>query len=219
MPTLNELRQLRNSRFGRPRPRHGLRLLFWLANDFINFEYDEMFAESNPKYGCFGFHRFHNWFDKDDDGPLLPPNVIYYEVGNLNADDAKNLPFYVTGQNTGRLDNSNSDRIILAMDGLCIHRVYVTQHSDITNFSRKDTHRISQGLIKIIKRLSLTDFLREMEEEKEIPYIQQAARFHPDSRPTDWPNSDCMCTVCALFFVVIFLLLAMILVLFYSQRR
>lgn len=198
MPTLNELKHLRDSHFGRPRPRHGLRLLFWLAHDFINFEYNEMIATSDPYDGCFGFHQFYNRIDdEDDDAPLLPPNFIYYEVGNLNDEDAENLPDYVTEQHTYRRDNSNTDHIILCMDGLCVHKVYVTQHSNNANFSRSDTYRISQGLIRIIKKLSLTEFLEKMGE-KERTFVQQSALLRND-RPTDRSNCGCICIVMVLF--------------------
>lgn len=195
--TLNELKQLRDSWFGRPRPRHGLRLLFWLADDFINFQSNEMFATSNPKNGCFGFHWFYNRIDDvDDETPLLPQNLIYYEVGNLNEKNARNLPDYVTEQHTGRWDKSNSDRIILAMDDYRIHRVYVTQHSDNIHFSHSDTYRISQGLIRIIKRLDLAEFLKKVDE-KEFTYVQSA--LSRDDSQTDWPYCKCMCIVMVVF--------------------
>lgn len=163
--TLNELNQLRLSRFGRPKPRHGLRLLFWFAHEFIEFNSNEMVATSQPHYGVFGFHPFHNWADDGDQ--LLPPQSFdYYEVGNLNEANSLNFPAYVREDHTGWQDDSNTDRIIVDMDGWNVDRVYVTCHSDLLNFSRSDTYRISHGLINIIRRMSLERFLSEMDPPK-----------------------------------------------------
>ncbi|XP_062407374.1 uncharacterized protein LOC134098358 [Sardina pilchardus] len=166
--TLNELRQLRNSKcFGCQKPRHGLQLLYWLAKDFIRFESNQMFATYNPEDGYFGFHKFYNW--EDNGNSLLPKKITchYYEVGNLNEEAAEDLPGYVTEQYTGLLDNSNTDRIILDMDvDNRISKVYITRHSDNRNFSPGDTYRISQGLIKCIRGLNLNKFLEEMDKQE-----------------------------------------------------
>ncbi|KAL2099162.1 hypothetical protein ACEWY4_005642 [Coilia grayii] len=220
--TLNELDQLRLSHFGRPKPRHGLRLLFWFAHEFIEFDSNEMVATSQPHYGIFGFHRFHNWADNGD--TLLPPQSFdyyevgnlnetnsldfpeyvredhtgwqddsntdriivamngwnvdrvfdYYEVGNLNETNSLDFPEYVREDHTGWQDDSNTDRIIVGMDGWNVDRVYVTCHSDLLNFSRNDTYRISHGLINIIRRMSLERFLSEMDPPKRS-YLPQSA--------------------------------------------
>ncbi|XP_063080312.1 uncharacterized protein LOC134470216 [Engraulis encrasicolus] len=176
--TLNELDQLRDSYFGRPKPRHGLRLLFWFIHDFIKFHLNQMVAKGDPYSGIFGFHRFYN---RPDDGtPLLPPpRFQYYEVGNLKELNASQFPDYVREEYTGRLDNSNSDRIIVDMSGRNVNRLYVTHHSDLSNFSRSGTYCISQGLVNIIKRMDLEEFLSEMGQPRRSSALKSNSRGPP----------------------------------------
>ena len=220
--TLNELSQLRKSNFGRPKPRHGLQLLFWFAHDFVRSQSNQMAATSHPRWGEFGFHQFYNRIDDDDTSPLLPhQNVNYYEVGNLNEGTASHLPKYVREQYTGRQDHSNTDRIIIAIDSdWCIHRVYVTQHSDPMNFSRDHTYRISQGLVNIISRLNLTEFLSEMGK-RELRYALQSdsrSDVHytsPIHRPTESSN-ECK-SLCLFVFIVA--IVAVMVIFFPSLRK
>lgn len=181
--TLNTLIQLRDSSFGRPKPRHGLHLLYWFAKDFINFQ---MVPSENPANGCYGFHPFHNRIEDNDNSPLLPHQFLtYYEVGNLNMTKASQLPYYVRQQYTHRPDDSNTNRLIISVNSNgYIHRVYVTKHSDHTRFSSSGTYRISQGLISSIKGLRLDEFLDQMNYQN--TYLQHSS-FHRDeahSQPT-----------------------------------
>ncbi|XP_051983580.1 uncharacterized protein LOC127644434 [Xyrauchen texanus] len=149
--TLKDLSELGQSGFGQPLPRHGLRLLWWFARECVWIDSNErMTALCNPTQGEFGFRRFFN-VEK-----LLPnTQLMYYEVGNLNTLNAA-LPPYVTENYTGRTDDSNTDRIIISFDKN-LNRfdcIYVTKHSDKSHFNRNCTFRISQGLIKLIQRLS-----------------------------------------------------------------
>uniref|UniRef100_A0A673I501 Uncharacterized protein n=1 Tax=Sinocyclocheilus rhinocerous TaxID=307959 RepID=A0A673I501_9TELE len=155
MRTLNNLSDLRESRFGQPPPRHGLNLLWWFAHDCVQIDSNSrMIVQCNPTNGAFGFHRFYN---KDK---LLPKiNLPYYEVGNLH--NAGSLPDYVTENYTTHSDNSNTDRIIVSFDSRRrrFENVYVTQHSDRTHFDQNRTYCISTDLLKDIKELSRKDFL------------------------------------------------------------
>ncbi|XP_063079990.1 uncharacterized protein LOC134469895 [Engraulis encrasicolus] len=163
--TLNELKRLQRSQFGQPEPRHGLRLLFWFANELIEFISNQMFATVHPNTAVFGFHPFHN--RPDHDGDILLPeteNSDYYVVGNLKNTNAYQFPDYVTEKYTGLQDDSNTDRIIVDMDGCNVYRVYVTRHLGRSNFSHSETYRISQGLISVIKKMEdLEDFLSKID--------------------------------------------------------
>uniref|UniRef100_A0A672M3A0 Uncharacterized protein n=1 Tax=Sinocyclocheilus grahami TaxID=75366 RepID=A0A672M3A0_SINGR len=155
--TLNNLSDLRESRFGQPPPRHGLNLLWWFAHDCVQIDFNgRLTAECNPTNGAFGFHRFHN-----RDGLLPYSDLLYYEVGNLNSTDS--LPDYVTENYTGYSDSSNTDRIIVSFGPRRrrFENVYVTQHSDQVHFDQNHTYRISTELIKDIQDLSREEFLRE----------------------------------------------------------
>ncbi len=59
--TLNDLSDLRETRFGRPRPRHGLNLLWWFAHKCVEIDSNgQMIAQCNPEYGDFDFDLFYN---------------------------------------------------------------------------------------------------------------------------------------------------------------
>ncbi|KAL2098026.1 hypothetical protein ACEWY4_007233 [Coilia grayii] len=202
--TLNELDQLLRSNFGRPKPRHGLQLLFWFAHDFIKIYSNRMVATSHPAGGVFGFHLFHN--RSDDDSPLLPlQNLDYYEVGNLNERNAWQLPEYVTEKYTGHQDNSNTDRIIVAMNNLNVHKVYVTRHSNLKQFLRGDTYCISFGLIKIIRKMNLKTFLSEMRTQ-EHSVVQESAAVDMPYMPTK-NSSDCKYSLMAILLILLLIYL------------
>lgn len=111
--TLNELSQLKETNFGQPDPRHGLRLLWWFAHECVHIDMDNfMIALYNPAedFGRFGFRRFYNRIEDDEDRLLPNNNLPYYEVGNLSFGS---LPHYVTlNYNSNRAD-SNADRVIV----------------------------------------------------------------------------------------------------------
>ncbi|XP_048051091.1 uncharacterized protein LOC125271147 [Megalobrama amblycephala] len=162
--TLNELSQLRDSRFGQPWPRHGLKLLYWFANDCVSFGNENiMISECDPADGDFGFHHFENRYDENGDKLLPDIDFPYYVVGNLNSPGAEELPDYVSEDNSPDLHNSNTDRIIVSLyDEEWFQRVYVTQHHDRSNYDPNATYPISRGLLMIIRRMSLEHFMEEM---------------------------------------------------------
>lgn len=201
--TLNELVQLRDSGFGRPQPRHGLRLLYWFANECVSFDEDNnMLSECDPVNGEFGFHHFNNrcygkkFLDEED--------FPYYVVGNLNFEkypEAEDLPDYVLEDRYTDEHNSNTDRIIISLDQDWFHEVYVTQHLDRSNNYDPDaTHRISRGLLKIIRSMSLEDFLMKMGYHSYIQYVpptpdindrpQSPDRVRPDLTAVSVSSSD-----------------------------
>ncbi|XP_048052078.1 uncharacterized protein LOC125271850 [Megalobrama amblycephala] len=164
--TLNELHQLKKSSFGQPRPpRHGLNLLYWFAHDYIDFSNGEIVLNFRPEKGEFGFHKYQNRIEDDEDNNIVPTptqNFPYYEVGNLNFEGADKLPNYVRG-NDRNIPDGNKDRIIVRLDANGrLNRVYVTEHTDPKRFGRSRTFRVSEGLLKIIKNMRKEKYLTEV---------------------------------------------------------
>ncbi|KAI5625186.1 hypothetical protein C0J50_15301 [Silurus asotus] len=154
--TLNELGDLKEVGFGKPSPRHGLKLLHWFANSCLYFDNNNQMCWCyNPEEGYFGFKFFRN-----KTGLLPYSNLKYYEMGNLR--EAEGLPDYVRDdyiQNRNDCD-SNKDRIIVSVKNKWLDRVYVTEHNSYKNdFNKSATYFISRGLITKIRRLTLQDFL------------------------------------------------------------
>ncbi|XP_053535879.1 uncharacterized protein LOC108263012 isoform X1 [Ictalurus punctatus] len=163
-PTLNELKRLEETGFGKPYPRHGLKLLYWFAHDCLYFDDDnEMCWQYDPEERYFGFHLFENRIDKNGDQLLPEVELDYYMVGNLRRAGADDLPDYVREDYIQNRNHSerNMDRIIVSVDDEWFDRVYVTEHSDRTDFNKEATYCISRGLIMIIRRLTLENFLTE----------------------------------------------------------
>lgn len=158
--TLNEITHLAQSRFGRPRPRHGLKLLYWFANDCV--APDQSTLQCDPENRDFGFHSFGNRHYRNAVKLLPDVNFPYYVVGNLNSPGANELPDYVREDYTGLQDGSNTDRIIVSIvDDEWVDKVYVTEHDDQKNYNAQATYRISKGLLKFIRNLELQSFLEQ----------------------------------------------------------
>ncbi|XP_043090581.1 uncharacterized protein LOC122341204 isoform X2 [Puntigrus tetrazona] len=149
--TLNELSQLKQSGFGQPQPRHGLNLLYWFAQEYISVRNGKIVSSYSPEDGDFGFHRYYNRIEDDDDRLLPSRNLLYYEVGNLNARGADKLPGYVRASYSPGDPDSNKDRVIVCQG---FSRVYVTEHSDQKQFDSSRTYRVSLGLLQIIRNMS-----------------------------------------------------------------
>lgn len=158
--------ELQDSGFGKPWPRHGLRLLYWFADQCISGTCNsDMILLCDPTTGDYGFHFFANRCSQDPNMKLLPiVKSPYYVVGNLNSPGADMLPDYVVKDNTRNCeDQSNADRLIVCFLGE--HRfgkVYVTTHSDLSNYDPRATFHITRTLLWIIKSYwSKKDFLRD----------------------------------------------------------
>uniref|UniRef100_A0A0E9XXL4 Uncharacterized protein n=1 Tax=Anguilla anguilla TaxID=7936 RepID=A0A0E9XXL4_ANGAN len=170
--TLNELIHLRDSGFGRPHPRHGLRLLYWLACECISYDGSLATLECTPASGDYGFHYFEN---RENILPSPKEEYFYYEVGNLNKPNAQALPSYIRVNYYSNWADRNSDRVILSVGPWnIIDRIYVTEHQGKGRFDRECTYRISKGLMNIIKNLELSEFLRQMGEDPGIRQTNQA---------------------------------------------
>ncbi len=215
--TLYKLSDLRETMFGRPPPRHGLNLLWWFANDCVQIDSNRrLTAQCNPASGAFGFHRFYN------SGRFLPYSKQYYEVGNLNTPGSLpfRLPDYVTKNYTGYSDSSNTDRIVVSFDSSWnrFDSIYVTQHSDQTNFDQNHTYCISLDLLKRIKVLNRGHLHREMMKNLIIPQAHirpHSTSLHQSlqgqrSHQSAWDFWDCsaerICAlICALLLLFVFL--------------
>ncbi|XP_010900945.2 uncharacterized protein LOC105029331 [Esox lucius] len=164
---LRTLDDLYRSGFGRPLPRHGLMLLFWFANECVNFDdHNNTWVRCQPEKGDFGFHHFGNFEE------ILPVLVRdgrekYFEVGNLNTEnypEANDLQPYVRRYYElapGNYRQSNKDRIIIKLNQRKVKATYVTEHKDGNrgDFDPEHTHLVSPDLIRDIQELELKEFL------------------------------------------------------------
>uniref|UniRef100_A0A8C9VUA5 Uncharacterized protein n=1 Tax=Scleropages formosus TaxID=113540 RepID=A0A8C9VUA5_SCLFO len=156
--TLRAFEELKESRFGRPAPRHGLKLLFWFAKDAVDFDdRGNMVLLCDPREGHFGFHHFGN-FEKILPELQKPGEEKYFEVGNLKPDTypgSRDLPDYVRGDYDGTWRNGehNKDRVIVRLKGRNVVReVYITEHSGWSKeFHKKSTYALNPSLIQMIK--------------------------------------------------------------------
>lgn len=158
---IKDISELQESGFGQPWPRHGLKLLYWFADECISDAWnDDMVLLCDPASGDFGFHFFANRCNRPRVKLLPVVNFSYYVVGNLNSPGAYMLPDYVKEDNTRRIeDNSNADRIIVGYPGENrFGKVYVTTHKDQWNYDPNATFHII-WLIKAYE--SIDDFLRD----------------------------------------------------------
>ncbi|XP_053475290.1 uncharacterized protein LOC128604292 [Ictalurus furcatus] len=193
--TLNELPQLRDSDFNQPSPRHGVELLYWFAHvSHVN--------QLDPTNGDFGFHKFLNRIDDDEDKLLPDQNLPYYEVGNLNEPGADKLPHYVRPLHKRYSNDGNKDRIIVRLNHGRIDRVYVTEHADQKNFSHGRTYRVSQGLLNQIRGMERDEFLKRMQQKQQYRVINQSSNNYSydgqNSRNTNdqqRDNSGSWCTI------------------------
>ncbi|XP_035645011.1 uncharacterized protein LOC118395370 [Oncorhynchus keta] len=169
---LSTIQDLKDSGFGRPPPRHGLKLLFWFANECVAFNHHgNMLVKCHPERGDFGFHYFGNF---EEILPVLSRDrrESYFEVGNLNTETyskAEDLPDYVSqdyGLSLGyRL--CNKDRIIIRLKQGDVKATYVTEHKENGGrgeFDSERTHLVNPDLIRIIRdpELELATFLDQM---------------------------------------------------------
>ncbi|XP_057187289.1 uncharacterized protein LOC130552757 isoform X1 [Triplophysa rosa] len=201
--TLANLSELRKSRFGQPYPRHGLSLLWWFANDFVDIDRNgRMFTRYNPEDGSFGFHKFHNL-----EGLLPHTDLTYYEVGNLsNRHHPQHaFPHAVTKNYDPDVPDSNTDRIIVSVHSsrnqVWFDKVYVTQHSDQTRFDQNRTYLIRREIIEDIRNLSAGEFLRQMKNDQhfqslQIEPIQDST--HEQQRSYQSTEDECCKTCCCL---------------------
>lgn len=135
------LADLDETGFGVPWPRHGRKLLYWFLCT-IQYYDNNIYYFCNPDED-YGFHLFEN---KEK---LLPDGWKYYTVGNLKKPEASFLRSQIQCHPTGRRDESNTDRLIVGVDGdgyIC--SVHVSEH-----YNRNATYQIHPGLCNYIRNL------------------------------------------------------------------
>lgn len=162
MRTLSDFDQLKDTGFGRPKPRHGLKLLHWFAKKCVDQNVQRL--SCNPASGKFGFHNFRNRCER---GYKLLPEVnntqVYYEIGNLHNQSSNDLPYYVREDFHNNFGAANKDRIIISVNNNngWLEDVYITTHLDQSRFNPDATYKINKQLLSRIKGMSLDTFLIE----------------------------------------------------------
>uniref|UniRef100_A0A671LYM8 Uncharacterized protein n=1 Tax=Sinocyclocheilus anshuiensis TaxID=1608454 RepID=A0A671LYM8_9TELE len=193
---LNNIDDLKNTRYGSSSPHHGLQLLFWFAQRVDVDQNNNMYLNFNPIRGDYGFHRFGN---HERILPLLRSRESYHTFGNLFLQRANELPNYVH-ENRNNMLESNMDRLIVCMSQNRPGRilsVFITAHNSGRNdFNPSVTYEITPALILQLRHpfkcnsdqnnvyIILSDTAEKTEEDRCRQFLNQLGYKRNDSTNT-----------------------------------